>query len=467
MRVAFSKIQITPKNYIGKPLAGYTRKDPCLGKFDDIYAYAALIDGISEANKKNALLLISIDTLKIPLSISKYIKKKISSTHPELDYEHILIHATHTHASFDLTGEFYWPGGTFNVMKGIMFGAHRNDRYIVWITKQIVKMVDVLFNNLKPCIIAFKKEEFNPDIVVNRRHPANITKPYLGVITFKSIDTKGLIGIIINYACHPTTLSYKNNKLSADYPGRIIHKIDELTNGRISTIYFNGPSGDLNPITTCGTDYQKLQLDKTLIYDQLGTYEDTIRIGNIIAEAALKLANSISEENYFNNIEIQPYTKYILIPMKDYRYFSRLWIKNKLIFALKKYFLLMVARVNILNSNFPIFILNKKILSIKCKTLIQYIKIEINKKSKSKDISILTIPGELFEAIGIFLYKYSITGKMNTYIFQNTQDWIAYLFPLKEYIKVGGYEPIPSFSPVCGYYVKNEMKNLINHIKNI
>ncbi len=467
MRVAFSKIKLTPKNYIGKSLAGYTRKDPCLGKLDDIYAYAVLIDGTSEATKKSILLLISIDTLKIPLSISKYIKKKISSNHPKLDSEHILIHATHTHASFDLTGEFYKPGGTFNVMKGIMFGANRNDSYIVWFARKIIKMVKELFNKLKPCIIASKKEKFNPDIVINRRHPTSNTKPHLGVITFKSLDTKELVGIIVNYACHPTTLSYKNNKLSADYPGRIIHKIEELTNGRINTIYFNGPSGDLNPITTCGIDYPKLEVDKSLIYDQLGTYEDTIRIGNSIAEAALKLANSISEEDYFDSIEIQPNTKYIWIPMKDYKYISKLWLKNKLIFALKKYFLLMVARVNILNSNFPIFILNKKILGIKCKTLIQNIKIKISKKSKSKEFSILTIPGELFEDIGKFLYRYSITGIMNTYIFQNTQDWIAYLFPLKEYINEGGYEPIPSFSPICGYYIKNEMRNLINDIKKI
>ena len=79
----------------------------------------------------------------------------------------------------------------------------------------------------------------------------------------------------------------------------------------------------------------------------------------------------------------------------------------------------------------------------------------------------MTIPGELFEDIGKFLYKYSVTGKNNTYIFQNTQDWIAYLFPLKEYVNEGGYEPIPSFSPICGDYIKNEMKNLIDNIKNV
>ena len=60
MRVSFNKIIISPKDFIGRPMAGYTRKNPCLGKLDDIYAYGVLIEGKSEERGKNELLLISI-----------------------------------------------------------------------------------------------------------------------------------------------------------------------------------------------------------------------------------------------------------------------------------------------------------------------------------------------------------------------------------------------------------------------
>ena len=60
MYVAFDKISITP------PMAGYARKDPCLGKLDDIHAYGVLI---THDNKNANLLLISVDILKLPLSI--------------------------------------------------------------------------------------------------------------------------------------------------------------------------------------------------------------------------------------------------------------------------------------------------------------------------------------------------------------------------------------------------------------
>ncbi|MFX0059703.1 MAG: hypothetical protein ACFE8J_15500, partial [Candidatus Heimdallarchaeota archaeon] len=343
MKVAFNNVNITPKNYIGKPLAGYTRKDPCLGKLDDIFAYGVLIDGSSSKDYSDFLLLISVDILKLPLSITKYIKAKIKYNHPSIKEEQIIIHATHTHASFDLTGEFYWPGGKINVIRGIMFGANRNDKYIIWFTNRIVKMVNELFNNLVLCKFSWKKKEFNPNLIFNRRHPERNTIPDLGVIVFKNMEANRIIGCIINYACHPTTLSYLNNKLSADYPGRIYHRVTELTNGEMKVIYFNGPSGDLNPVTTYGSDSDQ-DSGRNQMYDQLGTYEHTKKIGCAIAEEVLKLVNSISDKEFYNSMKVKILSKEFWIPMKDARYFSKKWFTNKLVQAIKKLLLLNVAK---------------------------------------------------------------------------------------------------------------------------
>ena len=208
MRVAFSKIKITPKDYIGMPMAGYTRPDACLGKLDDIYAYGVLIEESELKNKKKQVLLISLDTLKVPLVLGNYIKEKLNAKFTYLESEYIFIHATHTHSAPDLTGEFYWPGSAINFLRGVMFGVNRNDRYIVWITQQIVKMVDELYKNLEPCKLAMKKEKFNPKIVIHRKSPTKKIQPELGIVVFRALGTNDLIGFIINYSCHPTTLSF-------------------------------------------------------------------------------------------------------------------------------------------------------------------------------------------------------------------------------------------------------------------
>ncbi|MHA1658330.1 MAG: hypothetical protein ACTSUT_04300 [Promethearchaeota archaeon] len=465
MKVAFNKIKITPKNYIGMPLAGYTRKEPCLGKLDDIHAHGILIESSSLGTSKKMLLLISMDLLKVPLSLANYIKKKINDEFISIEPEHVLIHATHTHSAPDLTGEFSFPGGFLNLIKGIIFGANRNDRYLTWFTRKIVEMVKGLFSDLKPCKVAWTKKEFNPEIVINRRHPTRKVMPELGVITFRALEDNNLIGFIINYACHPTTLSFKNNSISADYPGRVIHEIDELTKNSIKSAFFNGAAADLNPITTCGTNYKELDLDIKLIYDQLGTYEHTEKIGRVIAREALKLARSIPEEDYFEKMEFNSHVKYFWIPLKDPKYFSKTWYTNKIYFALKKYFILSIYRH--IKANFPSFTIKHRGFNIKVNTIIQYLLIKGIKdsKDKSREFSVMTVPGELFEDIGKKLLKKSPTGKKDTFIFQNTNEWIAYLMTVKEYIEVGGYEITASFSPLCGDYVEKEMLKLFDEIR--
>ena len=459
MNVAFSKIKITPKDYIGKPMAGYARKDPCLGKLDDIHAYGVLI---TQENKNINLLLISVDILKLPLSIVEYIKKKLISKFKPLKSDTIIIHATHTHSSFDLTGEFYYPGGTLAFIKGVMFADNKNDEFIVWITDRIVRMVAKLFKDLEPCKIAWKKEKFNPDIVLNRRWPTRKVLPDLGIMSFKKLEDNNLIGFIINYACHPTTLSFQNNKLSADFPGRIISKIDELTNFKIKSIYFNGPSGDLNPITTSGTNLEKINKDKTLSYDQRGTYEHTKKIGYTIGEEALKVANSIPEEDYFSNMDIDVYTRKFLIPQIDAKYYSKVWFSNKIKWLIKKYFLFKLAKFDKKYVNFPFFTIERKHLNNYGKTIVQFIKLTA---SNGKTYGLITIPGELFEEIGRNIIQEAPTLEENTLIFQNSQDWIGYLFPLEMYINEGGYEPFICFSPLCGAYLEIGTKKFLNELK--
>ena len=462
MKVAFNKTKITPKDYIGKPMAGYTRKDPCLGRLDDIHAYGVLIN-IDIGNNKKHLLFISVDMLKLPLSIVEYIKKKLISKFKPLKPDEIFLHATHTHSSLDLTGEFYYPGGILGFIKGVMFADNKNDRFIVWMTNRILRMVSKLFEDLEPCTIAWKKESFNPDIVLNRRWPTRKVLPDLGIIAFKKVEDSKLIGIIINYSCHPTTLSDNNNKLSADFPGRVISRIDELTSGSIKAIYFNGPSGDLNPITTSGTNLEKIDKDKTLTYDQIGTYTHTKKIGYIIGEEALKVAKSITKEDYSTFTKVDIYTKRLLIPQKDAKYYSKVWFSNKVKWLLKKYFLFKIAKFDSKFVNFPFFTVERKNLKNYGKTVIYFIKFTAG---EGNTFGIITIPGELFEEIGKTLISHAPTKMENTLIFQNSQDWIGYLFPLEMYIKEGGYEPFMCFSPLCGAYIEDGAKKLLKEIKD-
>jgi len=462
MKVAFDYIKITPKNYLGMPMAGYELQDPCSGLLDDLHAYGILLETTKSSGGKKFLLLISLDLLKLPLSIANYIKNKLVSDYGYLKPENILIHSTHTHAAPDLTGEFYYSG---SFLKGAMFGMNRNDKYILYLTHRVVKMVKNLFYKLTPCKIAWTKKPFNPDIVVNRRHPTRRTKPELGVISFRNSTNNDMIGILINYACHPTTLSFKNSKMSADYPGRIMNKIRELTNDSIKAVYFNGPAGDLNPITTYNVDYETLDQNLDPIYDQLGNYSHTTKLGNIIAQEALNIANSIDNNDYFEDMKFDSKVRDLWLPLKDYKYFKKTWFHNKLYHAIKKFLILPIMTINSANSNFKAFITKQRGIRTYCHTKIQYIELSVHSKTNSNKLSLTAVPGELFEDLGKLLVKYSPTGNENSFIFQNTNDWIAYLFSFTEYSEYGGYEPVASVGPQVGEYISRNILNLFNEIR--
>ncbi|NQZ67401.1 MAG: alkaline ceramidase, partial [Lentisphaeria bacterium] len=53
------------------------------------------------------------------------------------------------------------------------------------------------------------------------------------------------IAVIVNYACHPTTLAWENDQLSPDYIGTLRETIRKETNAPL--IFLQGCSGDLGP----------------------------------------------------------------------------------------------------------------------------------------------------------------------------------------------------------------------------
>ncbi|MHA2119729.1 MAG: hypothetical protein ACW990_00855, partial [Promethearchaeota archaeon] len=284
-------------------------------------------------------------------------------------------------------------------------------------------------------------------------------------IAFRSLESKELIGIIINYACHPTSLSFLNNRLSADYPGRIISKINELTKGEVKSIYFNGPSGNYNPITTCGTNYEELERNKSLVYRQRGHYGHTRKIGYTIAEKALELVESIPIKYYLENCKITSYLTAFWIPLTDFKYYSSKWISNKIKFILKKYLIIPLSMP--IETNFPKFIVKYNKFNLTAKSVVQVVQFKFSDRSreKSRRFEIVLVPGELYGELGNELLNKSTVGAECSFIFQNINDWIGYLFPGADYREQGGWEAFAGFSPVCGSYIMNQIFKIFNRIQ--
>ena len=132
---------------------------------------------------------------------------------------------------------------------------------------------------------------------------------------------------------------------------------------------------------------------------------------------------------------------------------------------LKKYIILPIAMIHDDDKepNFPGLAIKKRGNKINLYTYLHYFKFKLSTGSKRKEMSIIGVPGELFEEIGEYLLKISHTGSENTFIFQNT-DSMGYIFPYEEYKNQGGYEPMASFSPNMGEAVIKEFRKLLEEI---
>jgi hypothetical protein len=81
-------------------------------------------------------------------------------------------------------------------------------------------------------------------------HPAGFADDTLlvGRITAdaKSDEPPRVLGTIVNYACHPTTLAWQNTLVSPDYVGALRETVEAATAGA-PCVFLQGASGDLGP----------------------------------------------------------------------------------------------------------------------------------------------------------------------------------------------------------------------------
>jgi hypothetical protein len=286
----------------------------------------------------------------------------------------------------------------------------------------------------------------------------------------------------MNMGAHPTTLGHQNHQMSADYPGRAVHIVEKITKGKIKSVYFNGPAGDIAPYYAAGDFRFRVKDQDGKIYRK-ELYSFTRHYGFLLGKKGLEIAQSIPDSKYLDELQFKSYNRTFWVPMKDYKSIRMggknfwVYINNRIVHIVKRYILFPLALImgDSKEPNFPGFAVKhdkskwffKTPINVYSK--VQYIMLDAFNNSNPKDskcsFSLIGVPGELFEDVAKKMVENTPTGFENTLIFQAANDWIAYLFPLKLYVEQGGYEPLASFGPLCGAYVLNNYLQMLREIK--
>jgi len=207
LKVGWSYINITPESPID--MAGYGPRGPYTSIADSLYARTVVID-----NGKKELVIISLDLLMFPRVVKQEIYKELL----KIGYSknEIYLSATHTHNGFgnwekSIAGKF-------------IFGDY-DSKIVQLLVDRIVAGVILARENTSIAEIGFQKIDAR-DWVTNRVTGENGTiDPFLRVIQIKKDN--GQIGVIISFAGHAVNLDADIWKLSRDYPGILVDKLEE------------------------------------------------------------------------------------------------------------------------------------------------------------------------------------------------------------------------------------------------
>lgn len=216
------------------------------------------------------LAIVNIDNLGWPAALGDRSRALIKGIPPE----NILIGATHTHSGPDA---YAFPDEK---------GETRADlKYLDWCVKEVAGAVNEALDKVAAADLVVAEGEAKGKIAFNY-YAEQLYDPRCNVIQLRhrAGKEKGkTIATLVNYAIHPEVLGSKRGILSPDLCGPLYNRIEEKAGG--IALFMNGALGGM------------VTADNRLAGGgDVGTWEECIRIGTLLADEALRILSTATIE---------------------------------------------------------------------------------------------------------------------------------------------------------------------------
>jgi neutral ceramidase len=204
LKAGWAKVNITPEGPM--PMAGYRRRNQYERVHDSLYVRILLIQ-----NNDQPVALINADLLLFPPVLKQRLEAKLAAVMPGI---FLYLSATHTHNSL----------GAWDDSLGGQLAVGEFD--YAWINRT-VNAVAAAIQNIKPIPASVQYWESDAhELVINRiaRQQGKKDGVLRGFMLNRQDSAKACL---FTFSAHPTTLSKKNQTLSADYPADVINRLEE------------------------------------------------------------------------------------------------------------------------------------------------------------------------------------------------------------------------------------------------
>lgn len=237
-RSGVGKREITPP--VGTPLAGRPRTFPSSGVHDPLWVKAVYLEEGS-----TVALLASVDLILLGGAFTERVREAVSL---KLGASHqaVILCATHTHTG-PAVGWSPWEG---------------QSAYEEELSRKILEAALDARAAAVPASLAYG-EARREDLSHNRRmvmrngrvvtHPGPDEDAVCAdgpidprIQALQIGDTRGVpLAVLVGFACHATTMGWKEGTISADYPFWIGREIAEAFGEGVETLFFAGAMGDI------------------------------------------------------------------------------------------------------------------------------------------------------------------------------------------------------------------------------
>jgi hypothetical protein len=258
LEAGFGEADVTPR--VGdKPVyvAGFGHDRKATGVHDALRARAVVL---RQGDKKVAV--VSVDVVGLFHPLVARVRRRLDGFH------YVLVSSTHNHEGPDTLG--LWGPSTFK--SGV------DPAYLARVEDEIVKAVGAA-DAARKAVRARIGSVHAPELLHDGRQPY-VKHDELTVLEFRTAGGDEPAGLVVQWNCHPETLSSKNTLLSADFVGFTVDHLRHKHGGPV--LYLTGTVGGL--MTSL---HVEVRGDKgELLRD--GTFEKTERYGRLVGEAAEK-----------------------------------------------------------------------------------------------------------------------------------------------------------------------------------
>ncbi|MBX3412491.1 MAG: neutral/alkaline non-lysosomal ceramidase N-terminal domain-containing protein [Pirellulales bacterium] len=221
--VGFASGDITPDVQGKKPvwIAGYGQNRRATGVHDPLFTRAIVLrDG------QDKIALVANDVVGLQYPTVKQIRESLK------DFTYVLVASTHNHEGPDTIG--MW--GPSPIASGV-------DKD--WIDTMVAQTVETVRAAEAAAVPAKASYGTAQDDTLLR--DSRIPKVYDGVLRalrFNAVDDGRLLGLLVQWNCHPECMGSQNTQITADFPWATIKTLEEKYND-CPIVYFSGAVGGL------------------------------------------------------------------------------------------------------------------------------------------------------------------------------------------------------------------------------